>query len=308
MKKVLVIGEILVEVMAEEKNQSFLKTGNFSGPYASGAPAIFIDQVAKLNVPSTILSAVGDDDFGKMCLQRLKNDGVDIGNVKVVSDVSTGVAFVRYNDDGSRNFIFHIKNAACGRVGRDDLDSIEWKDMGVFHIMGSSIFNKEMFSIHKKVIKMIPDDCIISLDPNIRPEILGSDPELKDFIIELFSKSEILFVTEEELEFLTDTTGLDESLTACFAKGVHTVIVKRGKEGASVYTKEQSINAPPIAVEEVDPTGAGDTFAGAFIAGYLHEWPLKTCLSRANYAGASAVTIKGPMEGTVPLENVMHIN
>ncbi|MBF9014925.1 MULTISPECIES: hypothetical protein [unclassified Oceanispirochaeta] len=110
MKKVLVIGEILVEVKADEMDQSFLSTGHFSGPYASGAPVIFIDQVAKLDAPATILSAVGDDYIG------------------------------------------------------------------TFHIMGSSIFNKEMYLISQEVMKLISPSCILSFDPNIRPGILNSDP------------------------------------------------------------------------------------------------------------------------------------
>ncbi|QEN06450.1 sugar kinase [Oceanispirochaeta crateris] len=306
MKKVLVIGEILVEIMANEKDQSFLDAGDFSGPYVSGAPAIFIDQVAKFKVPCSILAAVGDDDFGKMCLKKLKEDGVDITNIKITADVSTGIAFVRYNSDGSRNFIFHLKNAACGTLRSEDLDTMSWNDIAVFHVMGSSIFNKEMFSIHHKAIKMIPDECLVSFDPNIRPEILKSDPKLKELILDLFSKTKILFVTEDELEFLTQKTSLKQSLDSCFTKGIHTVIVKRGKAGASVYTDSQCIDAQPISVEEVDPTGAGDTFAGAFIAGVIHQWSLETCLRRANYAGASAVTKRGPMEGTVLFDNVIH--
>lgn len=50
MPKIITVGEILVEVMTKEVNQEFLKPGEFVGPYPSGAPAIFIDQVARMGV------------------------------------------------------------------------------------------------------------------------------------------------------------------------------------------------------------------------------------------------------------------
>ncbi len=303
MKKILVIGEILVEIMAEDLDQSFLGEGKFTGPYASGAPAIFIDQVAKFHVPATILSAVGDDDFGALCIKRLSGDGVDTGAIRVITDTSTGVAFVRYNSDGSRNFIYHINNAACGRVSLDDLANIKWQELGVFHIMGSSIFNKDMFAIHKEAIKMIPDDCIISFDPNVRPEILNTDPELRDLIQELFGICKVLFVTEEELEFLSGTDSPDKALKNCFSKGIEAVIVKRGAEGASLFTDGTRYDASKIDIPAIDPTGAGDTFAGAFMAGYVLGWPLEECLETANIAGTSAVIKRGPMEGTLKLED-----
>ncbi|AXS37661.1 hypothetical protein D0897_22925 [Klebsiella pneumoniae] len=48
------IGELLVEFLAKEENQGFSRPGEFWGPYPSGAPAIFADQVAKLGFGSVL--------------------------------------------------------------------------------------------------------------------------------------------------------------------------------------------------------------------------------------------------------------
>jgi tagatose kinase len=308
MDSVFVIGEILVEIMAEQKGQSFGEAGLFEGPYVSGAPAIFIDQVAKFGVPAAIISAVGNDDFGRMCSERLSHDGVSTRFIKVVPHIATGVAFVRYNNDGSRNFIFHLNNAACGDVKQDDLAKIDVSKAKVFHIMGSSIFNEEMFLIHQKVITMLPKECLVSFDPNVRPEILDANPALNKLILELFEKATILFVTEEELEFLTNKTVRKKALQTCFEKGIEVVVIKKGSKGASAFTREKEITVDSLPVREIDPTGAGDTFAGAFVAGYVQGWPIETCLERANTAGASAVSKKGPMEGTLTLDELEKFN
>lgn len=304
MKKVLVIGEILVEIMADRVDQSFLDAGTWGGPFPSGAPAIFIDQIAKFGVPCAILSGVGEDDFGKLCLDRLAGDGVDVGHVKLVKERATGAAFVRYNGDGSRNFIYHIDNAACGTLTEEDVRALDWEQIGAFHIMGSSIFSREMYRIHKAVLELLPEDCVVTFDPNVRPEILGRDPQLSDLMQEFFGRSELVFATEEELEFLTDGRSFDEALDLCFSKGVKTVVVKRGARGASLYTADLKLDQGPYPKENIDPTGAGDTFAGAFVAGYLKDWPLEKCLSNANIAGAFAVSERGPMSGTITLEEI----
>jgi sugar/nucleoside kinase (ribokinase family) len=64
-----------------------------------------------------------------------------------------------------------------------------------------------------------------------------------------------------------------------------------------VFSAQEAIEAEPISVTEVDPTGAGDCYGAAFVAGLLEGWDLRTVARFANVVGALAVTCKGPMEG-----------
>jgi sugar/nucleoside kinase (ribokinase family) len=74
-------------------------------------------------------------------------------------------------------------------------------------------------------------------------------------------------------------------------------VLKRGPAGCSIYQNDQRIDVPGFSVTEVDPTGAGDCFSAAFIAGLESDWPLEQVGRFANAAGALAVTQLGPMEG-----------
>ncbi|HEV7285107.1 MAG TPA: PfkB family carbohydrate kinase, partial [Kaistia sp.] len=87
--KIVTIGEILVEIMATTLGHGFLEAQTLIGPFPSGAPAIFIDQVGKLGHPAAIVSAVGDDDFGTVNLERLKQDGVDVSAVAIHPGAAT---------------------------------------------------------------------------------------------------------------------------------------------------------------------------------------------------------------------------
>jgi len=147
MKKVVVIGEVLVEIMADGIGDGFLEAIGLTGPFPSGAPAIFIDQVARLNQPCGIVSAVGDDDFGKINLNRLSMDGVDISGISIDPDRPTGSAFVRYQMDGSRDFVYNIKHSACGKIPRTPDMAKALGTTEQLNINGHTPYKPEFFTI-----------------------------------------------------------------------------------------------------------------------------------------------------------------
>src|SRR5690349_7708979 len=136
---IVTIGEILVEIMAVEKGQGFLEPQPLIGPFPSGAPAIFIDQVGRLDYPAAIVSAVGEDDFGRLNVDRLRADGVDVSAVAVLPGAVTGSAFVRYRPDGARDFVFNIRHSASGRITMSPSAETVLKRAGHLHFTGSSL-------------------------------------------------------------------------------------------------------------------------------------------------------------------------
>jgi sugar/nucleoside kinase (ribokinase family) len=113
---IVAMGEILVEIMATKIGQSFREPGTLIGPFASGAPAIFIDQVAKLGSPCAMIGCVGDDDFGVLNVERLRRDGVDVSGIVALKDATTGSAFVTYREDGDRDFHLQHHEQRVGAV------------------------------------------------------------------------------------------------------------------------------------------------------------------------------------------------
>lgn len=130
------IGELLVEFLAKEENQGFSRPGEFWGPYPSGAPAIFADQVAKLGFGSVLFSCVGNDAFGEMNIARLEKDGVNVNGIAMLQKATTGSAFVSYRSQAQRDFIFNMPNSACGLLTADHIDEALLNQCQHFHIMG----------------------------------------------------------------------------------------------------------------------------------------------------------------------------
>jgi sugar/nucleoside kinase (ribokinase family) len=114
----------------------------------------------------------------------------------------------------------------------------------------------------------------------------------------VLAATDLFLPSGPELFLFTAATGEADAARELLARGVRAVVVKHGAAGASFHAPEASLAAPAFAVEEVDPTGAGDTFAGTFVTCWLRGLAPAAALRLANASGALAVGRRGPMEGT----------
>jgi len=288
---IISLGELLVEIMRTEVDVPHGRIGSYyKGPFPSGAPAIFIDSATRMsklfNLSTGFIGVVGNDEFGEEVLKKLKSDGVDISKIRID------------NSDGTRKFIFAA--GAAGQTSPNDIDDEYFSNVKALHIMGSSLSISESSreSCYKaiEIARSLNPQTIISFDPNLRPEML----DIKT-IIEIskpvLDKTTILFPSGEEAEMLAGIKGADKACKKLLEMGPKIVVLKQGKDGCTIYSSENTngtrING--FEVEEIDPTGAGDSFDGAFIVGYLAGWDLKRIGMFANATGALKVQFFGPM-------------
>jgi sugar/nucleoside kinase (ribokinase family) len=76
------------------------------GPYPSGAPAIFADQVAKLGLGSVLFSCVGNDAFGEMNIARLESDGVNVNGIAILQKGDHRQRLCELPQPGAARFYF----------------------------------------------------------------------------------------------------------------------------------------------------------------------------------------------------------
>ena len=298
MADIISVGEILVEIMTTQTGQGFDAAGTLVGPYASGAPAICIDQAARMGASCAIIAKVGDDAFGRLNMMRLSDDGVDISGIITDKRYTTGTAFVTYLPDGSRSFIFHFAESAAGYLSEADVDEGMIKGSRCLHVMGCSLSaGPRLRNAVICAVRMAKRHGVkISFDPNIRPELL-SDQKVGDIFQEVLANTDILLSGESELMALTGKADMAETLRSLQSGGIGLIVLKNGKKGIRVISGDDDFFEPPFSVEEIDATGAGDCFDGALLACLLEGMPLREAVHVANAAGALSVTKKGPMEG-----------
>lgn len=298
MPEVVAVGEALVEIMRVGVGISLETIGEFMGPYPSGAPAIFADQVARLGHSVAFVGAVGQDAFGRIIVDRLEADGVMTAELVAMPHLSTGVAFVTYRKDGSREFIFHMGNAAAGAL--PDVPEVYLARAQWLHICGSTLAaSARMREVCYRAIENARRmGCDISFDPNLRPELLmGGLEEFRSLCEPVLSCAALVVPGVAELSALTGEEDPQAGAHKLLDKGARLVAVKLGAEGCLLCTAERSVRVPAYPVKVVDPTGAGDCFAAGIVCGLLEGLELEDLGRLANACGAMAAAEQGPMEG-----------
>jgi sugar/nucleoside kinase (ribokinase family) len=295
---ILALGELLVEVMRTEKGVPLDTLGDLRGPFASGAPAIFATAAARLGADVRFAGVRGADAFGELCERELVRAGVSTASVRTDPDATTGIAFVSYREDGGRDFLFHLPQAAAARLAPEDVTEelvlgVEW-----LHVTGSSLAVSESMrqACYRAVDLAHAAGATISFDPNLRLELMEA-ARVRDLCAPVLARAGVVLPSGSEATLLTET---EDSASACRAllDGAASVVVhKQGAQGSTVHTAEGSVHVPTMQVTEVDPTGAGDCFAAGFAVARLEGGDVQSAARFANVVGALSTTAFGPMEG-----------
>lgn len=303
---ILTVGEALVEIMRTGIGQPLDQPGPFTGPYPSGAPFIFATQAARLGAKVAAIGAVGDDAFGSCLINQLQADGIDTRGVQVLNTHTTGVAFVAYNADGSRDFVFHIAQAAAGQLRPDMLDKTLFGGLKCLHLMGSTLsIHGDALATGLRALELAQNaGARISFDPNLRPQLLPNERAQAVFA-PFIEAAHVIIPTEEEAGILTGQTTLEAAIESLLKNNPERiVVVTQGAQGCTVYTAAGNKHIPGFPIKEIDPTGAGDCFDAGFLTQWLAGESPATAARFANACGALAVTQQGPMAGAYPLAEV----
>lgn len=307
MARIVTMGELLVEIMRPSEGIELYQEGYFRGPFPSGAPGIFISTVARLNHPASIIGGVGNDDFGKVLCERFKKDGVDTGHLIVSGRGPTGTAHVTYFADGQRKFIFHVDHTPAVEAKMPN-DVKSFGAVSFFHIMGCSLMASVGFGreILKTMYAFRGEGAKISFDPNVRLEML-SDRASMEMVQEVYRNCQIFMPGASELKLITGAEGAGEAVKKAFADNgeLELLVLKNGSEGSYIYDRSGSIVRQGIyKVVKLDPTGAGDSFDGAFICGLSEGKSVEEAARMGAAAGALNTAAFGPMEGAISPENL----
>lgn len=304
---ILTFGEALVEIMRTDIGQPLDRPATFTGPYPSGAPFIFAAQAARLGVRVGCVGCVGQDHFGTCMLNQIAEDGIDPRGVHVMPGYTTGIAFISYNLDGSRDFVFHAKQAAAALLAPELLTPDLFEGLRCLHVTGSALsISAGGMQTGLRALEMAKQaGARISFDPNIRPQLMPVE-QARTAFQPFIDAADILLPTADELMLFTGQSSLEAAVQAMRQRRPNLLIViTAGKDGCTVYPPDGSVtHIPAYPVTEVDPTGAGDCFDAGFLTRWIAGATPVEAAQFGNACGALAVTVMGPMAGAKRLPEV----
>ncbi len=310
------IGEALIDFIPDKSGCSFDEVTAFA-PKVGGAPANVCAAYAKLGGRARLLTQLGDDPFGHRILHSLEEGGVETDCISLPKDANTALAFVSLAENGDRTFSFYRKPSADMLYPPEAVQAAYLDGVYALHFCSVSIGDFPMKEAHKRAIEIQQKrGGIVSFDPNLRFNLWDSRDALQKAVREFLPLSDIVKLSEDELEFVTGESDIEAAAKCLFAQGVKLVLYTCGSKGAYAYTQRASAYAPALPVKAVDTTGAGDGFTGAFLKKLNEVCPergalenltaeqMQRCLAFANAFCAVSVQKHGAI-ASYPTEDEM---
>jgi ribokinase len=220
---------------------------------------------ARSGANTAFVGALGADEAGARLQHVLESDGIDHAGVDILDGVPTGRALITVGDDGENSIVVVPGANAAVVVGSIPDALVVLAQLEIPLDAVADAFRLARSSGATTVLNPAPAT------------------ELPDGLLSL---TDIVIPNQHELSLL----GGSEDL---LRRGPRAVIVTLGSEGAMWFSATGSTEIPPLPVEPVDTTGAGDAFCGAFCARLAAGDPIGTALSWAAVAGALATTVAG---------------
>ncbi|WP_082403584.1 sugar kinase [Saccharothrix sp. NRRL B-16348] len=267
-----------------------------------GAESNVACALAALGVPVGWVSAVGDDPFGRAIVAFLAGAGVDVSHVLVDPTRPTGLYLKEAGKTGSAVRYYRAGSAASA-LGPEVVDRLDLGAVSHVHLTGITAALSPSCSALVHALLDHPG-ITTSFDVNWRPALWGpSGPEV---LRSLAAKADVVLVGDDEAEALW---GVSEPLAVReVLPEPGTVVVKQGAQGATVLAVgEAPVFEPALAVDVVEPVGAGDAFAAGFLAARLAGEPPARCLRSGHLAAAGALCTLSDVAVPLPSADVARL-
>jgi sugar/nucleoside kinase (ribokinase family) len=290
MTDLLTLGETMVSVRTARP----MRLGGDAHLSIAGSESNVAIGVARLGHDAAWLSAVGNDEPGRLIQRTLRAENVDTTYLRFSDDSFTGfIAFDQPSHDITRVSYHRRGSAASTLTPAETTAAVESAAATLLHVTGitPALSETARAATLAAVRTASAAGTQVSLDVNYRAR-LWSRPEAAAAIRELLPHVHTVFASDDELDLLTDASDPIADLL----KSVDHVVVTAGGKGAWAHSAEGTIHRPALPVTVVDSIGAGDAFVSGYLSATLDNLSPESRLERASTTGAFCVTAYGDWE------------
>ena len=241
----------------------------------------------RVDLVTASLGHLGVDRYGAELRLMLEREGVDMSHTATCEDRATVLCIVLADTLGQHVYL-----------GVKDNKGLWPFPAGWHHVIQSA---RALYADGYTLRDILaPDDVLaafasaraagasVFFDPGPSVEFLP-----RPLLERALAATDVLLIAEPEAAFLTTADGPAATARDLLTRGPSTVVLKLGAAGCVVATTDEIVSIPGFAVPVVDTVGAGDSFAAAFIAGWLRRGTLRECAVLANAMGALVATQRG---------------
>jgi fructokinase len=257
---IVVVGESLIDVVVDAEGDTLVEA-------VGGSPLNVALTLARLEVPTVLITQAGHDEYGGRIADRLAGSGAELLCAATRSG-RTATATARLARDGSASYVFDLDWA---------LPHQELPACDVLHVgsLGAAL-EPGRDSVLDLVDQAYARGTFVSYDPNVRPAFVDDRSSTWRDVEALADRAQLVKLSEEDVEALHPGADPDD-IARSLLSGERTelVLLTRGADGASAYTRvgteELVVDTPAPPTALVDTIGAGDAFMAAALTVLLES-------------------------------------
>lgn len=244
---------------------------------AAGSAAIV---AAKHGLKVRAVGGIGVDDMGDWVLQKLAQFGVDTAHMQRCPDFATSSSIVTTRPDGARPAL-HKRGATAGFYVEDaDIDAV--LDTRILHIGGVGLMDR---MDQGRAAALLAEARARGITTTL--DVFASTPDDMPLIAPLLPHTDYFMPSEDEAMALSGLTDLDDIAAFLLGKGVRSVILTLGENGA-LYTDQtgRRVHMPAFDIDVICTCGCGDCFNAGFATGLHLGRSIEDCVRLGQAASA----------------------
>lgn len=268
MYDVVALGELLIDFAPVSTDESGYPTIKAQ---PGGAPGNFLAALQKYGCSTALIGKVGADSFGKLLLGTMTEKGISTQGIISDPNVFTTLAFVTLDATGNREFSFARKPGADTCLTAEEVPYDLLDGCSVFHFGTLSLTSEPARTATRKAVAYAKEHGkLISFDPNLRKPLWPNDQAAKEQMEWGLHQSDIVKISDEEIEFLWGLSPEEGAQKLLKEYGVRLVYATLGPKGCHFANRNGCGEvASPAGIHVVDTTGAGDIFGGSAMSRFL---------------------------------------
>jgi fructokinase len=284
---ILVSGEALIDLFIASPSP----TGFPAEAVAGGSPFNVAIGIGRLGRPSAFLSTLSEDVFGSFLAEKLTESGVSSAYLQRCPNYTT-LSVVATDASGQPQYSFYAPDSADRALTPEALPAHLPAEVNAIAASSYALGVEPIASAIETLLRREAGSRVISLDPNVRPRVIGDLTAYRERFERLLAFANIVKASDEDVELLYSTNDLASIARAWLQRGPKLVIITRGEKGPLAAFGETVLERPAPQIEVVDTVGAGDTFH----AGLLSWLDANSLLTNDDVAGLTEAQVTAALD------------
>ncbi|MGL4240820.1 MAG: carbohydrate kinase family protein, partial [Beijerinckiaceae bacterium] len=255
----LVCGEAVIDFFQDTRGPIA-----FNGQ-AAGSPFNVAVGLRRLGAKAAMMTGLSTDPFGRRLIEAMESEGID-WSLAPRTDRPTILSFVMVKPDGGPEYAFYGENGADLQVPPG---AIPWPlpaTVRGVHVGGFPMAVEPARSSYADLIRRAGPGLFVSLDPNVRPSLMGDLTIFRAHFEDLCRHAALIKASSEDVGHLYPGVGLAEVAALWLERGAGAIVLTDGPNGAQAFNAAGVVAAKTRPVAVVDTVGAGDSFMSALLA------------------------------------------